>query len=50
MGMASMFVPNTNDLAGIADGSLYVSDAIQKTYINVDMKGTEAAAATGEYH
>lgn len=47
-----MFEPNT-DLSGITDdpdrNSLYVSDAIQKTYINVNKEGTEAAGTTGKY-
>ena len=34
------------ELKGISDTPLYVDDIIQKTYINVDEEGTEAAAVT----
>ena len=46
LGMEKMFQPSTTGLKGISDGVLFVSDVIQKAFIEVDETGTEAAAAT----
>uniref|UniRef100_A0A1B6LVE8 Serpin domain-containing protein n=1 Tax=Graphocephala atropunctata TaxID=36148 RepID=A0A1B6LVE8_9HEMI len=46
MGLRKVFSSRAN-LQGVANGdNLYVSDVIQKTFINVHENGTEAAAAT----
>ena len=45
MGMKLPFQGNA-DFTGIAAGSLYISAAIQKSYLAVDEKGTEASSVT----
>ena len=45
MGVREAFGPGA-ELSGIADGHLTVSEVNQKTYVNVDEAGSEAAAVT----
>ena len=51
MGMTDAFDQNQANLGAMMDlsaidGNLFVSDALQKTYIKIDEEGTEAAAVT----
>ena len=46
MGMIDAFNPYLADLSGIVDASIYVSFVKQNTFVEVDEKGTEAAAVT----
>jgi serpin B len=46
MGMVDAFIPGLADLSGITDASVFVSFVKQNTFVEVDEKGTEAAAVT----
>lgn len=47
MGMATAFDQEKADFSGISSNDLYISAALQKTWVEVDEEGTEAAAVTG---
>jgi len=49
MGMERAFIPGQADLGGLftEDREFFVSRVIQKTFLEINEKGTEAAAATG---
>jgi serpin B len=47
MGMVAAFDPSRAKFRGIAEAPLVITQVVHKTFLRVDEKGTEAAAATG---
>jgi len=47
MGMRRAFVAGQADFGGMADGPLWVGDVVQKTVLDVNEEGVEAAAGSG---
>jgi serpin B len=47
MGMSIAFQPHRANFRAIAETDLFISQVVHKTFLRIDEKGTEAAAATG---
>lgn len=46
LGMQGAFIPGTANFSGMSGDPLYVSEVLQKSFVDVNEQGTEAAAVT----
>jgi serine protease inhibitor len=46
LGMQGAFIPGTANFSGMSDDPVVVSEVLQKSYVDVNEQGTEAAAVT----